>query len=265
MEAGRVTLTAEDLRQINGRGTEAHPHRRPVAILDADPDLARHMDPARAKLARRHVIAAVETVSPGPWRPDATTPDLRAGIGLLVLSGLLSRDLKLGASAFTELIGEGEVLRPWDDESGIDDQQDPEIVWTALLPAQVAILDQRFLARAARWPEITAAMVGRAIRRAQSLSFQVAICHLQRVEQRLLLLLWQLASRFGKVTSQGIVLPLPLTHRTLAALVGARRPTVTTALGQLAEEGKIARRPDGSWVLHGDAPPELREMYASLG
>jgi hypothetical protein len=38
-------------------------------------------------------------------------------------------------------------------------------------------------------------------------------------------------------------------------VVGARRPSVTTALGRLQEQGLIARLPDGGWLLHG-APPE---------
>jgi len=40
-------------------------------------------------------------------------------------------------------------------------------------------------------------------------------------------------------------------------MVGARRPSVTTALGQLIARGAIERRPDGGWILRG-APPELR-------
>jgi CRP/FNR family transcriptional regulator, cyclic AMP receptor protein len=43
--------------------------------------------------------------------------------------------------------------------------------------------------------------------------------------------------------------PLRLPHRTLAGMIGARRPTVTTALGQLIARGDIARRRDGSWLL----------------
>ena len=44
---------------------------------------------------------------------------------------------------------------------------------------------------------------------------------------------------------------------TLAGMVGARRPSVTTALGQLSARGAIERRPDGGWILRGD-PPERR-------
>jgi CRP/FNR family transcriptional regulator, cyclic AMP receptor protein len=51
-----------------------------------------------------------------------------------------------------------------------------------------------------------------------------------------------------------VVVPLALTHRILGQLVGARRPTVSTALSELAERGELVRRPDGSWLLRGDPP-----------
>jgi CRP/FNR family transcriptional regulator, cyclic AMP receptor protein len=53
------------------------------------------------------------------------------------------------------------------------------------------------------------------------------------------------------------VVPIRLTHETLSLLVGARRPSVTTALTALSNAGGIVeRRPDGEWVLHG-LPPTL--------
>jgi DNA-binding transcriptional MocR family regulator len=77
---------------------------------------------------------------------------------------------------------------------------------------------------------------------------QLAICHLPRVEDRLLSLFWLLAESWGRVTSSGTALPLVLTHETLGALIGARRPTVTLALGELAERGAILRQ-GRTWLL----------------
>src|SRR5919197_1066233 len=73
----------------------------------------------------------------------------------------------------------------------------------------------------------------------------------------LLALMWCLAERWGRVVPGGVVVSLRLPHRTLAGMVGARRPSVTTALGQLMARGDIERRPDGGWLLHGD-PPDPR-------
>ena len=79
-----------------------------------------------------------------------------------------------------------------------------------------------------------------------------AIAHLTRVDDRLLALLWCLAERWGRVVPGGVLVSLRLSHRTLAGMVGARRPSVTTALGQLMARGEIERRADGEWILRGD-------------
>jgi hypothetical protein len=56
------------------------------------------------------------------------------------------------------------------------------------------------------------------------------------------------------MTTGGVVLPLELSHRLLAEIVGARRPTVSTAIAGLEREGKLLRRDDATWLLTGDAP-----------
>ncbi len=250
-------------RAVNGVVREQR-QRRAVAILDLDPDLAQDMDPERAMAARAHAIAAVETLAPGDWPADALDiVDPRGALGLLVIDGILSRDLKLGGASFTELIGEGEILRSWDSAAHLSIAQ-PSVAWTVLDTARIAILDRRFVARTARWPELTTALFTRAMSRSRSLAVQLAIRSLQRVETRLLLQLWHLAERWGRVSPEGIVLPLQLTHRLLACLVGARRPTVTTALKELTQQGLVSRREDGTWMLRGSAPPELSEIYAML-
>ena len=86
-----------------------------------------------------------------------------------------------------------------------------------------------------------------------------AIAHLKRIDDRLLALLWCLAERWGRVSPDGVVVALRLPHRTLGSLVGARRPSVPTALGQLMARGEVERRPDGGWLLLGN-PPEPRSQ-----
>jgi CRP-like cAMP-binding protein len=60
------------------------------------------------------------------------------------------------------------------------------------------------------------------------------------------------------VHPEGIVVGLPLGHQRLADVVGASRPTVTTAMGDLGRSGALSRRKSGEWVLHGTPPEELR-------
>jgi len=238
--------------------------RRAVAILDVDPDLAYDLDGERELAARTHAIAALETLPPGEWPARALDIiEPKGALGLLIVDGLLSRDVTLESASFTELIGEGEILRPWDTGSELTTEL-PEITWNVLVTARIAILDHRFVARTARWPELTTALLARAVKRSRCLAVQLAICNVQRVERRLVLLMWHLADRWGRVSKDGVVLPLQLTHRMLASLVGARRPTVTTALKELARQGKVSRREDGTWVLHGETPSELAQMYATL-
>jgi DNA-binding IclR family transcriptional regulator len=63
------------------------------------------------------------------------------------------------------------------------------------------------------------------------------------------MLFWLLSDRWGAVTPDGVRVTLPLTHETLAMLVGSRRPTVTLALQRLARAGLLMREPGHSWLL----------------
>jgi DNA-binding FadR family transcriptional regulator len=83
-------------------------------------------------------------------------------------------------------------------------------------------------------------------------SITQAISQLNRVDRRLLALFWHLAERWGRVSRDGIAVPLVLSHRLIGELVGARRPTVSTALAELAREGELIRREDGTWLLTGE-------------
>ena len=69
------------------------------------------------------------------------------------------------------------------------------------------------------------------------------------------MLLWHLAGRWGRVRSDGAIVPLRLTHAVLAELVAARRPTVTSALSDLSRRGLVTAFHDG-WLLYGALPKE---------
>jgi hypothetical protein len=45
----------------------------------------------------------------------------------------------------------------------------------------------------------------------------------------------------------------------LSDLVAARRPTVSSALGELGRAGRLRPEPDG-WILTGEPPGELLEI-----
>jgi CRP-like cAMP-binding protein len=113
----------------------------------------------------------------------------------------------------------------------------------------VAILDRRFVARVQEWPQVLARLTVRALRRNHELAWQSAIRNQTRVDHRVLQLLWHYADRWGRVTPDGVCLELPLTHVTMAKLVGAHRPSVTSAIGVLERRGLLHRPSHGTWVL----------------
>lgn len=228
-----------------------------VSLVEADPDLADLLTPEQLERARREARAAVLRLSPGGWdATQAETPE-RHHRGFLITDGLLSRDVHVIGRQCVELLGHGDVLRPWSWD-GEGSHVHAEIGWTVLEPTCMAVLDQRLVTRIAPFPQLGVELFNRATRRAHALAVSLAISYRQRVDDRLLLTLWHLAERWGRVHPDGIVVPLPLSHQRLADLVGAHRPAVTTALGKLMQAGSLTRRENGNWVLHGEPPRELR-------
>jgi CRP/FNR family transcriptional regulator, cyclic AMP receptor protein len=228
-----------------------------ISIVDADADLAELLGESQRERARREALTRVRRLSPGEWdAANAIEPDLHHR-GFLIIEGLLSREVDVLGRRCVELLGAGDVLRPWRwDPDG--SHVHAEVGWVVLEPTQLAVLDHGLVTRMAPWPQLGVELFARGTRRAHSLAVALAIAHHQRVDERLLLTLWHLAERWGRVRPEGIAVPLPLSHQRLADLVGAHRPSVTTAMGDLARSGAISRRDDGIWMLHGAPPAKLR-------
>ena len=93
--------------------------------------------------------------------------------------------------------------------------------------------------------------------RAERLAVTQAISQITGVETRVESLLWHLAERWGRVGREGVIISIALSHRMIGAMVGARRPTVSTAIARLAEHERITRRADGTWLLTGSGPPPV--------
>ena len=219
-----------------------------VRLLDEDPDLAGDLTENELDAATRAALARTHVIEPGPWSPPRQRPNGTATIGLLVLDGLLLRSIQIGDRCSTELLGEGDLLRPWQRDA--EDGPVPVAShWTVLAPTRVAVLDSRFAAATAPWPQLSAALVGRAVRRTRWQGVFAALSHMNRVDQRVLFAFWYFAERWGRVRTDGILVRLPLTHEQLGALIGARRPSVTTALSALGEAGLLQGIARGEWLL----------------
>ena len=231
-----------------------------VRVVDAFPDLADALEPEQERLLRQYAVAGLLELPLGLWQPRRELQPGPGHLGLLVLDGLLTRDVVMGETLATELVGKGDVLRPADHD-GQDAPVPFDIVWHVLEPARIAVLDGNFAQVIGRFPEAMEVLMRGAVGRAQSLAVNLAVSHLRRVDVRLHVLMWYLADRWGKVTTEGVHVPLRLTHQTLGRLVGAQRPSVTTALKQLADEGKLTRASDHqTWLLHGDPPETLERL-----
>ena len=223
-------------------------------VLREDPDLAEAVPPGLRAEAVGACVTRTLQLPRGGWNP-AETAAIGTGIGLLVLDGLLLRRVGVDGRFGAELLGEGDLLRPWQGEDTT-----PALTrttrWRVLQPVRLALLDHEAARCFSVYPELTGRFVARALDRSRNLTVNMAIVHQARVNMRLQMLFWHLADRWGRVTAEGVMLPLNLTHQVLADLVGARRPTVSTSLSELSREGRVAPLRYG-WMLSGDPPGEL--------
>ncbi len=227
-------------------------------VLAQDPGLAEALSGQRLEAAVRECVAETITVPRGPWSPSDDLDGFHAGIGLLVLKGLLVRRVGVAARFGAELLGEGDVLRPWQRED-VATTLPRSGGWRALEPCRLALLDANFALRVGRYPEVISGLFARVLRRSRLLAVNIAIVHHPRVDVRLHMLLWELADRWGTVHREGVRVPLRLTHAVLADLVAAQRQTVSKALGELAAQGTVTWTGD-AWLLAGGPPAELREV-----
>jgi CRP/FNR family cyclic AMP-dependent transcriptional regulator len=232
-------------------------------VLVRDPDLAGGLEGERLRRAERDLVAATAVAFEGPWDPEEVGETVRGGAGLLLLEGLVVRRVGRTGRYGAELLGPGDLMRPWQHD-GEDVSLPFDTTFRVIEQSVFALLDGRFGARAAPYPEVAGALIGRAMQRSRTLVVNMAIAHYPRIDRRLLMLMWHLADRWGRVTPDGIRIPLRLTHQLLADLVASRRPSVTSSLQQLTREGHISKLGD-AWLLHGEPPTELYEVESAAG
>jgi CRP/FNR family cyclic AMP-dependent transcriptional regulator len=224
--------------------------RQTAQLLELDPDLGQLLPEDRLAPAKRALRVILHTLEPGVWDAEKVTGASPEHIGLLVLDGVIAREVLVSDTISTELLGPGDVVRPWRLQDGSSLLRHT-VRWNVLTRTRIALLDRRLGTELGRYPEISAAIIDRVNERAARLAVTQAISQLNRVDKRLLAHFWHLAERWGRITPGGVALPMTLSHRMLGQLIGARRPTVSTALGELVQNGEIVRRDDGTWLLAG--------------
>ncbi|HEY7621834.1 MAG TPA: hypothetical protein VH834_18810, partial [Solirubrobacteraceae bacterium] len=101
-------------------------------------------------------------VDEGDWTPGAEAEAARGGFGLLIIEGIVVRRVGAPSRYAAELLGPGDLLRPWQHD-GEDVTLPFDVHFTVLERVRFAILDAAFAERAAPFPQVALAMVGRSM------------------------------------------------------------------------------------------------------
>jgi hypothetical protein len=221
----------------------------PKPLLEIAPWLGAGLDERDFAVVARHLIVARLEFETGPWEPPA-----EPAVGLLILRGRIARNLCVDdvPAHGIEILGEGDLLRPWTFR-GETASVPSRVEWQVMAPVEVAVLDANYLNAIARWPALAVSLLDLSVERTRTLGYFLTARQVTRLEGRVLLTLWHLADRWGKVSPEGVVLTLPkLTHEMIARMVAARRPSVTSGIRRLRELGLVEVQRGGTWVLHGD-------------
>jgi CRP/FNR family cyclic AMP-dependent transcriptional regulator len=230
--------------------------RGSAVLADLDAGLLEAVPAAERPAASRLRVPTL-AVTRGAWRPPASSSG--ALLGLLVADGIAFRCVTAAGFATGDLVGRGDVVPARTPPPELPGGGEAQVAWHVVDPLTVAVLNWRFAAQTARWPALTWRLFDRHTEHTERLMARLSLVHRQRVEERLVLVLWDLAERWGKVTPQGVLVPIPLRHHQLAALVASLRPSVTLALQRLAARG-IAERCVRGYLLHDSVDDALARL-----
>jgi CRP/FNR family transcriptional regulator, cyclic AMP receptor protein len=248
------------------------PETRRSPLLELDPDLGRLLPPNRLGEATRGLLVSVQDLYDGGRELTALARSSPSHLGLLVVDGVVAREVVLGDTVSTELLGAGDVIRPWtlEEPAGL---LESEVTWSALSDVSLALLGRRFAVELCGYPEVYTALIDRLSQRSARLATTQAISQMTKVDRRLLALFWHLAERWGRMTAMGVHVPLRISHRLLGQLIGARRPTISAAVRQLGQSGELVRRADSTWLVTAEpgalraagrpAPPRFKLLPAA--
>ena len=227
-----------------------------VRLLDVDPDLGSRLCGRELAQAQEAAVLPAVRVTRGHWDIQQLrhARGVRGDVyGFVLASGAITLDVTLGARTATRALTRGELilLDGWGSDS-----LPVQWGWTVLEPTTLGVVDERLEIIAQRWPKLVTSLVIRGADQARRAVLHQAISQLPRVEDRLLAVMWSLADSRGVVRTDGVLVPLALTHQALAQMVGARRPTVSLGLKALGKRGVLRADADG-WVIATDSIAHL--------
>lgn len=212
-------------------------------LLDLDDELADAVAGAGETRAHPALDVRILHVPAGAWDPDAIDLGARP-MGMLVTEGAILRRVRLRHRASAELLGAGDLLRPW-----LGTPPPFAADWRVIEPASLALLDRRAAMRLAQHPETLLVLLEREAARSRRMAERAATAQLGTTDDRLGVELQRLGERWGRVGPPGILLRLPLTHEVLGHLIGVRRPAVTSALARMVRDGRLVPLAGVGWLL----------------
>ena len=246
-DATSSTSTSADHMEVRSSfHSRPRPAVRQGALLALDPELGRLLSAERHARARVELHARVLRRKPGPWLVDGTAAEADAYVRLLILDGVVARDVSLEDVISTELLGSGDVIRPGtagDADRLLGDQTS----WSVLAECRVAVIDERCAQTLSAYPEVTTVLLERLERRRSQTAGESAGD--RRAHPRGSSAAGDaLATRRAVGPRDRRRRPAPAGHLAPPARParGCTRPTISTAAAELARQGLLRRRDDGA-------------------
>jgi CRP/FNR family cyclic AMP-dependent transcriptional regulator len=128
------------------------------SLLELDPELGQLLAPERREQAEREVRVRATSFPVGEWDGGRLADADPMHLGLLISEGVLAREVVLGDTVSTELLGAGDIVRPWRVQ-GSPLLLAVTVRWNALSAVRLGLIDRRAAAMLARYPEISAVIV----------------------------------------------------------------------------------------------------------
>ena len=133
---------------------------RAASLFEVDPELAEALDERQIADARLRAIVPVADLAVGMWPAAQLRRATAQPFAIMVVEGILLRELLLAGSTATELLGPGDVV----DFTGADDALLPtDVRWSVPDAARIMVLDDRLLAILRTWPGVARVLLSRAV------------------------------------------------------------------------------------------------------
>ena len=230
---------------------EGHGEARGIALTRVWPEIAGIIPAEDHQIAAR-VLTVPLLTGDGEQLCELVAVAAPKAYDFVVAEGLVLKETNFNGRAALELLGPGDVIAP--PLTALRQLESRAVSrYIAHGPASLAVIDERFRQAARRWPGLSDLLLDRMGRQTHRASMHLATLHQTRVEERIMSLFIDLGERLGRMTPDGVIVDIPLTHELIGRLVGAQRPTVSLALTGLGSSGALARLDNHDWRVAPDA------------